>query len=160
MGNDISGFADPDYLPAAAAAGATVVATHIRLGAPGARPRARSTTTWWSTCATSWSNGPSGPRRPASPAERIVLDAGLDLGKTAAQSLTLLRAPRPWPDSATRSCCRRPTRPSSASPSTWRSTERRDASLAAAALGLAWGCRILRVHDVKGTVPRRAMRAR
>ncbi len=31
MGNDISGFADPDYLPAAAAAGATVVATHIRL---------------------------------------------------------------------------------------------------------------------------------
>ena len=32
VGNDISGFADPDYLPAAAAAGATVVATHIRLG--------------------------------------------------------------------------------------------------------------------------------
>ena len=34
MGNDISGFADPDYLPACAAAGASVVATHIRL-----RPR-------------------------------------------------------------------------------------------------------------------------
>ena len=32
VGNDISGFADPEYLPAAAAAGATVVATHIRLG--------------------------------------------------------------------------------------------------------------------------------
>ena len=31
VGNDISGFADPDYLPAAAAAGASVVATHIRL---------------------------------------------------------------------------------------------------------------------------------
>src|SRR5271163_690133 len=31
MGNDISGFADPDYLPAAAEAGAAVVATHIRL---------------------------------------------------------------------------------------------------------------------------------
>ena len=28
---DISGFADPDYLSVAAAAGATVVATHIRL---------------------------------------------------------------------------------------------------------------------------------
>ena len=39
VGNDISGFADPDYLPAAAAAGATVVATHIRLGPPGRRPR-------------------------------------------------------------------------------------------------------------------------
>ena len=35
MGNDISGFADPDYLPAAAEAGAAVVATHIRLAAPG-----------------------------------------------------------------------------------------------------------------------------
>ena len=34
IGNDISGFADPDYLPVAAKAGATVVATHIRL-----RPR-------------------------------------------------------------------------------------------------------------------------
>ena len=31
VGNDISGFADPGYLPAAAAAGASVVATHIRL---------------------------------------------------------------------------------------------------------------------------------
>ena len=32
MGNDISGFADDDYLPSAAAAGAAVVATHIRIG--------------------------------------------------------------------------------------------------------------------------------
>jgi dihydropteroate synthase len=32
VGNDISGFADPDYLKVAAAAGASVVATHIRLG--------------------------------------------------------------------------------------------------------------------------------
>ena len=31
MGNDISGFGDPDYLPAAAEHGAAVVATHIRL---------------------------------------------------------------------------------------------------------------------------------
>jgi dihydropteroate synthase len=30
--------------------------------------------------------------------------------------------------------------------------ERREASLAAAALGMARGCRILRVHDVAGTV--------
>src|SRR5580704_15681550 len=34
VGNDISGFADEDYIPVAASAGATVVATHIRL-----RPR-------------------------------------------------------------------------------------------------------------------------
>ena len=31
VGNDISGFADPDYLPVAAKHGASVVATHIRL---------------------------------------------------------------------------------------------------------------------------------
>ncbi len=31
VGNDISGFADPGYLSAASAAGASVVATHIRL---------------------------------------------------------------------------------------------------------------------------------
>jgi dihydropteroate synthase len=31
-------------------------------------------------------------------------------------------------------------------------TERRDESLAAAALGVSLGCRILRVHDVAGTV--------
>ena len=31
IGNDISGFADPGYLPAAAEAGASVVATHVRL---------------------------------------------------------------------------------------------------------------------------------
>ncbi|MGH9148720.1 MAG: dihydropteroate synthase, partial [Acidimicrobiales bacterium] len=31
LGNDISGFADPEYLAAAAQSGASVVATHIRL---------------------------------------------------------------------------------------------------------------------------------
>src|ERR671937_2585610 len=31
IGNDLSGFSDPGFLPAAAAAGATVVATHMRL---------------------------------------------------------------------------------------------------------------------------------
>ena len=35
---------------------------------------------------------PAGARAAGLPAERIVLDAGLDLGKTAEQSLTLLRA--------------------------------------------------------------------
>jgi len=31
-------------------------------------------------------------------------------------------------------------------------TERRAASIGAAALGIAWGCRIVRVHDVRGAV--------
>jgi len=35
LGNDISGFADPDYLAAAAEAGAAVVATQHPSGPPG-----------------------------------------------------------------------------------------------------------------------------
>jgi hypothetical protein len=40
LGNDMSGFRDPGYLPTAAAAGAAVVATHIRLppGVPDPQP--------------------------------------------------------------------------------------------------------------------------
>jgi len=97
------------------------------------------------------------------PAERIVLDAGLDLGKTAEQSLTLLRA------SSTLAALGYPLL-LSASNKTFLGkildlelTERREASIGAAALGIAWGCRIVRVHDVKGTcrardVPRRRQR--
>ena len=85
------------------------------------------------------------------PATRIVLDAGLDLGKTAKQSLTLLRA------SPTLAQLGYPLL-LSASNKTFLGkvlnlelTERREASIGAAALGIAWGCRIVRVHDVLGT---------
>src|SRR5205085_8079843 len=85
------------------------------------------------------------------PAERIVVDAGLDLGKTWQQSLELLRrsdalAALGYPLLL------------SASNKTFLGklldleiNERRDASLAAAALGVARGCRIVRAHDVRGT---------
>jgi dihydropteroate synthase len=86
------------------------------------------------------------------PADRIVLDAGLDLGKTAAQSLTLLRA------SGELATLGYPLL-LSASNKTFLGvtldleiTERGPASLGAAALGVCFGCRILRVHDVLGTV--------
>src|SRR6202034_2071130 len=93
----------------------------------------------------------TGARAAGIPAERIVLDAGLDLGKTAEQSLTLLRA------STTLAGLGFPLL-LSASNKTFLGvtldlelTQRGPASLAAAALGLSWGCRVLRVHDVKGT---------
>ena len=90
MGNDISGFADPAYLVAAAEFGAAVVATHIRLA-----PRVADPEPHYDDVVAEVSRfltkGCACPRRGHSP-ERIVLDAGLDLGKTAAQSLTLLRA--------------------------------------------------------------------
>jgi dihydropteroate synthase len=150
MGNDISGFADPQYLPAAAEAGATVVATHIRLAPRVADPephyddvvaqvgaflaeRAR-----WATAA--------GIAR-----DRIVLDAGLDLGKSADQSLALLRA------SAALVAQGYPVLLSASNKSflgkilDLEIDERSTASLAAAALGVSQGCRIVRAHDVLGT---------
>jgi dihydropteroate synthase len=151
MGNDISGFADPDYLTAASEYGAAVVATHIRLA-----PRVADPDPQYGDVVLDVRDflveRAERAKAAGVPAERIVLDAGLDLGKTAAQSLSLLRA------SSTLAGLGYPLL-LSASNKTFLGvtldlgiTERRDASLAAAALGLSWGCRILRVHDVKGTV--------
>lgn len=89
LGNDMSGFADPGYLPAAAAAGASVVATHIRLppGIPDPDPV-------YADVVTDVAQALTALARRAEEAglsqERIILDPGLDLGKTWQQSLRLL----------------------------------------------------------------------
>ena len=150
MGNDISGFADPDYLSAAAEAGAAVVATHIRLAPRVADPDPHYDDVVADVVRFLVERAERARAAGIAP-ERIVLDAGLDLGKTADQSLTLLRA------SSELASLGYPLL-LSASNKTFLGvtldlelTERREASLGAAALGIAWGCRILRVHDVKGT---------
>ena len=150
MGNDISGLGDPDYAPAAAEHGAAIVITHIRL-----KPRVADPEPHYDDLvpdvAGFLSERAHGALAAGVPAERIVLDAGLDLGKTAEQSLTLLRASRTLAGLGFPLLL-------SASNKTFLGkildlelTERREASLGAAALGIAWGCRILRVHDVLGT---------
>jgi dihydropteroate synthase len=147
VGNDISGFADPEYLPVAAAAGATVVATHIRLG-----PRIPDPEPVYDDVVAAVRDylveRAARARRAGLAADRIVLDAGLDLGKTAAQSLTLLRASEQLASLGYPLLL-------SASNKTFLGKlldlelgERREASLAATALGAARGCRIMRVHDV------------
>jgi dihydropteroate synthase len=91
VGNDISGFADPEYLAVAAEAGAAVVATHIRLQPRVADPEPHYDDVVGEVAAMLAARG----RRALAagiPAGRIVVDAGLDLGKTWEQSLTLLRA--------------------------------------------------------------------
>lgn len=151
VGNDISGFADPDYLVAAAAAQATVVATHIRL-----RPRVADPDPHYDDVTETVKAFLIDRRQRALDAgvsrDRIVLDAGLDLGKTAAQSLQLLR------DSAVLAELGSPLL-LSASNKTFLGVmfdlpvnERREPSLAAIALGIAAGCRMVRVHDVAGSV--------
>ncbi len=150
LGNDISGFADPDYLPAAAKAGASVVATHIRLAprVPDPEPHyddllAEVKSYLLTRAERALENGIA--------PDRIVLDAGLDLGKSADQSLLLLRR------SAELASLGYPLLLSSSN-KTFLGVllelgigERREASLISAALGIAGGCRLLRVHDVAGT---------
>ena len=152
VGNDISGFADPDYLPVAAAAGATVVATHIRVGPriPDPEPRYENDDVVGAV-RDFLADRARRAEAVGIPAERIILDAGLDLGKTWQQSLELLRA------SDGLAALGYPLL-LSASNKTFLGKlldveidRRREASLAAAALGVARGCRILRVHDVRGT---------
>ena len=151
VGNDISGFADVDYLAVAAKAGATVVATHIRL-----RPCVADPNPHYDDVTVTVRDFLIERRQWALDAgidaRRIVLDAGLDLGKTAAHSLQLLR------DSATLAELGSPLL-LSASNKTFLGvlfdlpvTDRRSPSVAATAAGIAAGCRVLRVHDVAGSV--------
>ncbi len=149
LGNDISGFADPEYLAVAAQAGASVVATHIRLAPRVADPdphyvdvvgEVRNFLVDRATRAQA-----VGLRR-----EQIVVDAGLDLGKTAAQSLALLRASRVLATTGYPLLL-------SASNKTFLGVVldlplegRIEASWAASAVGIIGGCRIVRVHDVVG----------
>jgi dihydropteroate synthase len=151
IGNDISGFADPAYLEVAASANATVVATHIRL-----RPRVADPTPHYDDVTASVSEFLLERRRWALAAgltdEQIILDAGLDLGKTAAQSLQLLR------DSEKLAALGSPLLLSASNKTFLGVTlnleigERATASIAATALGITLGCRIVRVHDVAATV--------
>jgi dihydropteroate synthase len=150
LGNDISGLADPAYAKAAAEAGAGVVVCHIRLAprVPDPEPHyedlVREVSSFLASKAASAVACGVDPRS-------IVVDAGLDLGKTPSQSLELLRAS---PRLASLGY------PLLLSASNKRFlgdllgldiSKRGPASLAAAALGIWWGCRILRVHDVRAT---------
>jgi dihydropteroate synthase len=151
VGNDISGFGDPGYLGVAAGHGASVVATHIRLQprVPDPEPQyddllADVTAFLLERAARAEAAG-LGP-------DQIALDAGLDLGKTPAQSAVLLR------ESAALASHGYPLLLSSSNKRFLGELlgldidARRAASLATVAYGVAHGCRIVRVHDVAGSV--------
>jgi dihydropteroate synthase len=150
VGNDISGFADPDFLPVAAARNVTVVATHIRL-----RPRVPDPAPHYDDLVADVTAFLFDRARRAEAAglapEQIVLDAGLDLGKTPAQSAVLLR------ESAAHAGLGYPLLLSASNKRfigellAREIDDRRDESLAAVAYGVMHGCRIVRVHDVRGS---------
>lgn len=148
VGNDISGFADPAYLTTCAEFGASVVATHIRLA-----PRVPDPDPFYDDVVVDVCSflADRAARAEAAgiPAERIMVDAGLDLGKTEAQSLVLLRnsdalARLGYPVFLSASNKR----------FLWKLLdvevgEASDATMAAHALGIGLGCRVLRAHDAR-----------
>ncbi len=151
VGNDISGFADPDYLVVAAKHDASVIATHIRLQPRVPDPEPRYDDLVADVRAFLVDRAGRAEAAGLDPAQ-IAVDAGLDLGKTPAMSAVLLR------ESDTLAALGYPLVLSASNKRFLGELlgldidERREASLAAAAYGVMHGCRILRVHDVPGTV--------
>jgi dihydropteroate synthase len=151
VGNDISGFADPDYLTTAAKAEASVVATHIRLRPRVADPDPEYPEGVVPAVRDFLVDRARQAEAAGIPSERVIIDAGLDLGKTWEQSLELLRA-------SDRLAALGYPLLLSASNKTFLGKlldlevgERRVASVSATALGVLQGCRIVRAHDVRGT---------
>ncbi|HWC66499.1 MAG TPA: dihydropteroate synthase [Acidimicrobiales bacterium] len=150
MGNDISGFADPDYLTVAASTGVSVVATHIRLAPRVPDPEPEYPQGVVPAVVDFLTDRAARAEAAGIPRERIVVDAGLDLGKTPAMSLELLRA------SDQLAALGYPVLLSASNKRFLGEMlgldveERRLATVAAHALGIALGCRVLRAHDVRG----------
>jgi len=151
LGNDISGFADPDYLPTAVAYGASVVATHIRLAPRVPDPEPRYDDLVGDVRAFLVDRARAAEAAGLVP-EQIALDAGLDLGKTPAQSAVLLRESEALASLGYTLLLSASNKRFLGELLGLAIDERRAASLATAAYGVMRGCRIVRVHDVRGSV--------
>jgi dihydropteroate synthase len=147
VGNDISGFGDPEYLEVAAKHGASVVATHIRLKPRVADPEPRYDDLLGDVTAFLLDRAEQAGAAGLAP-EQISLDAGLDLGKTPAQSAVLLRESDGLASHGYVLLLSASNKRFLGDLLGLDIGERRAASLAAVAYGVAHGCRIVRVHDV------------
>jgi dihydropteroate synthase len=151
VGNDISGFGDPDYVRVAAKHGASVVATHIRL-----QPRVPDPDPYYDDLVADVGRFLLDRAAQAESAgltkDQIALDAGLDLGKDARQSAQLLRASSALARLGYALLLSASNKRFLGDLLALDLDARRGASLAAVAYGVAHGCRIVRVHDVRGSV--------
>jgi dihydropteroate synthase len=150
VGNDISGFGDPDYLRVAARHGASVVATHIRLKPRVADPEPHYDNLLGDVTAFLLDRAAQAQAAGLTP-EQISLDAGLDLGKTPAQSAVLLRESDALASQGYALLLSASNKRFLGELLGLDIGARRSASLAAVAYGVAHGCRIVRVHDVLGS---------
>jgi len=150
VGNDISGFADPNFLHEAVEAGASVVACHVRLA-----PRVADPEPEYDDLMGEVSRFLSERARWAVDAgilpRRIMLDAGHDLGKTPQMSAELLRRSDELADLGYPVFLSASNKGFLGALTGAEVGDRREATLAAHALGIGLGCRVLRVHDVAGT---------
>jgi dihydropteroate synthase len=151
LGNDISGFADPDYLPTAAELGASVVATHIRLAPRQPDPEPRYDDLLGEVRTFLLARAGAAEAAGFAP-EQIALDLGLDLGKTPVQSAVLLRESDTFASLGYTLLLSASSKRFLGELFDLAIDDRRDASLAAVAFGVMHGCRIVRVHDVAGSV--------
>ena len=151
LGNDISGFADPDYLSVAAQHQVSVVATHIRLG-----PRVPDPEPVYDDLVGEVRrfllDRADRARAAGLDADQVALDAGLDLGKTPSMSAVLLRESDTLAELGYTLLLSASNKRFLGELLGLTLEDRRAASLAAVAYGVAHGCRIVRVHDVAGTV--------
>lgn len=149
VGNDISGFAAQDYLSICAEYGAAVVATHIRLGPriPDPEPvygDLRAEVRGFLRDKAEMAEAAGIPK------QRIMVDDGLDLGKTEPQSLELLRSSEELASLGYAAFLSASNKRFLGELLGRDVSERREASHAAHALGIFKGCRVLRAHDVRG----------
>ena len=149
IGNDISGFADPGYLPTAAAHGASVVATQVRIGPRIPDPEPIYTDVRAEVVAFLRVRAEAALAA-GIPRERIMVDAGLDLGKNPAMSTELLRHSDDLVSLGFPVFLSASNKGFLGELAGTEVDDRRDATLGAHALGIALGCRVLRAHDVKG----------
>lgn len=150
LGNDMSGFRDPDYLPAAVAASATVVATHTRLppGVPDPEPVYGDVV---ADVAAALRRLVGRAEAAGVPPRRIIVDPGLDLGKTWQQSLRLLAQFRLFAGLGYPLLLAASNKIFLGRLLNLDRHEREAATVAACALGVARGARVVRVHDARGT---------
>ena len=151
VGNDISGFGDPDYLDVAARHQASVVATHIRLKPRVPDPEPHYDDLLGDVTAFLLERAARAEAAGLAP-EQIALDAGLDLGKTPAQSAVLLRESEALAAHGYALLLSASNKRYLGELLELDIDARRAASLASVAYGVAHGCRIVRVHDVAGSV--------
>ncbi len=154
LGNDISGFADREYLSVAARWDAGVVATHIRLAprVPDPDPLyddVVGTVKQFLRRRVQWA------LEAGVAPESIIADAGLDLGKNTIQSLELLRRSSEIASMGYPLLLSASNKDFIGAHLGLELPERRVASISAALVAYMGGARIFRVHDVRGT--RRAL---